>query len=88
MAPLLATDIATLNRLIAVGMNARGVNAQIERHETLRSLMLDHPRARLALMRTDSLLIANNRKLMGVIESPDTLYKRINVQPFTPGIGP
>ena len=72
IAPLLRNDGQALNRLVDIPRNTRLANELIRRHETLKSKLFLRRDALLNFWNADSVLYLFHRRLMGVVECPDT----------------
>lgn len=79
MAPSVGS-VQQMNRVLTVAREAKVINSQIRWRESLRARRIATEREKLALFRTDSVLFEGMRFLMGVVESPDTLYKGIRIR--------
>jgi hypothetical protein len=79
MAPTIR-DADLMNRVLTATREPTVINSQIRHRDQLRLRVLENGRFALAVFRSDSVLLSNTRKLMGVIEEPDTLYKRLSIE--------
>jgi hypothetical protein len=75
--PLFRNDGATLNRMLLVYRNGHIFNEQLAKQAELQNQIFDHPDHSFALMATDSVAYSFCRDIMGLIESPDTLWRRM-----------
>ena len=82
LAPSVKGDVGLMDRILTVARESNVINSQIRWRDNLRA-RLQTRRDLLSLFRSDSLLLANDRLLMGIIESPDTLWqRRFRIAPF------
>ncbi len=81
IAPLLRSDTQALTRLVDIARNARLINEQVRRHEALKAELLSRQDALTNFWICDSVLYALHRGVLGMIENPDTIWKRIRIAP-------
>lgn len=82
LAPTVGGDVELMNRILTQARESKVINSQMRWRGALRARRLENLRECLALFRTDSLLLSGMRTLMGQIEEPDTLYKRMRIPPL------
>jgi hypothetical protein len=79
LAPSIKSDVNRMNRVLTAVRETGVINSQIRWRDAWRARRMLDRTDLTVLFHADSVLLDGQRFLMGVIEAPDTLWKRMNI---------